>query len=92
MIVTLPEYRRRGVATSLVQWGIDAADEMGLEIYLESSVAGLPMYEKFGWRQLKSVDFDMAQLGYEGVDTHIAMVKDARGPRLDDDGSSQREE
>lgn len=63
----------------LVQWGLDRADEKGVEIYLEASVPGRPMYEKFGLRVLKVMDFDMAQLGYEGVDTHICMWRPARG-------------
>lgn len=78
MIVTAPEYRRRGAASLLLQWGIDKAEEAGVEIYLESSVAGRPLYEKFGFRVLKAIDFDMAQLGFEGIDTHICMLKPVR--------------
>lgn len=79
MIVTAPEYRRRGAAGLLVRWGLDKADEDGVEIYLEASVAGRPMYEKFGLRVLKTIDFDMTQLGYAGVDTHICMWRPIRG-------------
>lgn len=39
MIVTPPDYRRRGAASLVVRWGIDRADERGVEIYLESSMA-----------------------------------------------------
>lgn len=79
MIVTAPDHRRRGAASYLVQWGLDAADEAGVEIWLESSVAGKPMYEKFGLRPLKTIDFDLSQLGYEGVDTHICMMRGVKG-------------
>ncbi|ROW07983.1 hypothetical protein VMCG_03596 [Cytospora schulzeri] len=82
MIVTAPEYRRRGAASLLVQWGIDKADEDGVEIYLEASEAGRPMYEKFGLHTLKVMDFDMAQLGYEGIDTHICMWKPVKGQKV----------
>lgn len=78
MIVTSPDYRRRGAASLLLQWGIDSADERGVEIYLESSMAGRPLYEKFGLRTLKVFDFDMAQLGYEGIDTHTCMLRSAK--------------
>lgn len=78
MIVTSPDYRRRGAASLLLQWGLDQADEQGVEIYLESSVAGRPLYEKFGLRTLKVFDFDMAQLGYEGIDTHTCMLRPAK--------------
>ncbi|KAL1882194.1 hypothetical protein Daus18300_000680 [Diaporthe australafricana] len=79
MIVTSPDYRRRGAASLLVRWGIHRADERGVEIYLESSMAGKPLYEKFGLRALKVFDFDMAQLGYEGIDTHTCMLRPANG-------------
>ncbi|KAK7713466.1 hypothetical protein SLS64_004716 [Diaporthe eres] len=59
----------------LLQWGIDKADQRGVEIYLESSLAGTPLYEKFGLRTLKVFNFDMAQLGYEGIDTHTCMLR-----------------
>ncbi|KAJ0108912.1 hypothetical protein J7T55_005455 [Diaporthe amygdali] len=79
MIVTSPDYRRRGAASLLMQWGIEKADERGVEIYLESSLAGRPLYEKFGLRTLKVFDFDMAQLGHVGIDTHTCMLRPKRG-------------
>ena len=75
MIVTSLGYRRRGAASLLLQWGIERADERAVGIYLESSVAGRPLYEKFGLRALKGLDFDMAQPGYEGIDTHVCMLR-----------------
>ncbi|KAI3399938.1 hypothetical protein diail_5094 [Diaporthe ilicicola] len=82
MIVTSPEYRRRGAAALLVQWGIDRADERGVEIYIESSTAGKPLYEKFGLRTLKVFEFNMAQLGYKGIDKHTCMLRPASGQNL----------
>lgn len=79
MIVTSPEHRRRGAASLLMKWGIDKADEAGVEMYIESSVAGKPLYEKFGLRELKVMKFDMTQLGYEGTDIHSCMWRPVRG-------------
>lgn len=79
MIVTSPDYRRRGAASLLLRWGIEKADERGVEIYLESSVAGRPLYEKFGLRPLKVFEFNMAQLGFEGIDKHTCMLRPAQG-------------
>ncbi|KUI70504.1 hypothetical protein VM1G_06025 [Cytospora mali] len=75
MIVTATEYRRRGAAGMLLRWGIERADEAGVEIYLEASEAGRPFYRKSGFRELKVMEFDMSQLGYEGVDTHTCMLR-----------------
>ena len=80
MIVTSPDYRRRGAASLLLQWGIDRADELGVEIYIESSLAGKPLYEKFGLHTLKVFNFDMAELGYKGIDTHICMLRPKKEP------------
>ncbi|KAL1631972.1 hypothetical protein SLS56_004177 [Neofusicoccum ribis] len=78
MIVTDPNYRRRGAANMLLQWGAARADEAGVDIYIESSIAGRPLYESFGCRTLRVVEFDMAQLGYQGVDVHTIMLRPAQ--------------
>ena len=41
-----PAHQRQGVAGALVKWGIDKADQLGLEIGVEASEAGQPVYEK----------------------------------------------
>lgn len=51
-----PEHRRRGVATALLQAGIDAAKGQGAEIlYLEvrrSNTGAQTLYDAFGFRQV----------------------------------------
>ena len=44
-----PEYRRRGVGRLLMAWGINKADEMGLESYIDATEAGMPLYETCGY-------------------------------------------
>ena len=44
-----PAYHRRGVGSSLVQWGVKKADDLGVEAVVESSVFGRGLYEKFGY-------------------------------------------
>lgn len=46
---TASEHRRKGVASKYLQWGVDKADELGLESYLEASTLGAPAYRKFGF-------------------------------------------
>ncbi|KMK56602.1 GNAT family acetyltransferase [Aspergillus fumigatus Z5] len=50
MLGTRPEYAGHGLASKLLQWGLERADEVGLETYLSASPAGRPLYEKFGFR------------------------------------------
>ncbi|EAS30278.3 GNAT family acetyltransferase [Coccidioides immitis RS] len=58
---TLPAYRRHGVATMLVDWGIQKADSMGLECWLDASDSGRPVYEKKGFIYImdQALDPDM---------------------------------
>lgn len=52
-----PDYRRLGVGRLLVAWGIDKADIMGLESYIDATEAGIPLYEKCGYVKASRVDF-----------------------------------
>ena len=47
--VTIPEFRRRGAASLSLQWGIDKADEMKAKAFIEASMEGAQLYEKFGF-------------------------------------------
>ncbi|OCL15025.1 acyl-CoA N-acyltransferase [Glonium stellatum] len=74
-LTTLPEHQRRGAASMLVQWGVDKADEMGVETYLDSSIIARPLYERFGFEVVKEVIFDRTQWGGEGLDYHFCMLR-----------------
>ncbi|KAI0163015.1 acyl-CoA N-acyltransferase [Pestalotiopsis sp. NC0098] len=51
-MATHPKYQRKGIGRLLLQWGIDVAEQLGLPMYLESSDAGLPLFEKAGFETL----------------------------------------
>ncbi|PYH82554.1 hypothetical protein BO82DRAFT_391645 [Aspergillus uvarum CBS 121591] len=46
MLVTHPQHRRRGAATMLVRWGCELADRTGMPVYIDSTRAGVPVYER----------------------------------------------
>ncbi|KAI0845508.1 hypothetical protein F5Y00DRAFT_272828 [Daldinia vernicosa] len=47
-----PAFQRRGVASKLVQWGVDeAARRGGLEAVVEASTMGKPLYSRLGFEQ-----------------------------------------
>lgn len=50
VLATHPNFRRRGAATMLLRWGCDQADRDGLPVYIDASEAGVPVYEKYGFR------------------------------------------
>lgn len=49
ILFTHPEHRGKGVASLVMKWGLEHADELGLETYIEATDVGKPVYEKFGF-------------------------------------------
>lgn len=46
---TQPADRRRGAGAKMLKWGLDKADELGCESFVEASEIGQPFYESFGY-------------------------------------------
>ncbi|RAK95581.1 GNAT family N-acetyltransferase [Aspergillus ibericus CBS 121593] len=46
---TKPAYRRRGVASEMIRWGVDRADAEGVEAFVISAPMARPVYAKHGF-------------------------------------------
>jgi GNAT superfamily N-acetyltransferase len=57
LLGTDPEHQRRGAGALIVQYGCDIADRDGIPSYIDSSVQGKPLYEKFGFKDLSDPQF-----------------------------------
>jgi len=64
-----PDYQRRGIASMLLKWGLDAADRDGLPLYLEASQPGKPLYLRHGFFEVASATF------FDGTYTITAMQR-----------------
>ncbi|KAJ8130094.1 hypothetical protein O1611_g3534 [Lasiodiplodia mahajangana] len=53
IIYTSPTYRRRGVGQQFMSWGMKKADEMGVEMFLDSTPMGRALYERNGFVTVK---------------------------------------
>lgn len=53
-----PEYQRKGIARELLKWGIEEADRLGLDLYLEATEEGRPVYERAGLVAVKEGRFE----------------------------------
>lgn len=42
-------YQRMGIGGMFVRWGVERADEEGLECYVDASEFGAPLYKRFGF-------------------------------------------
>ncbi|KAF1983835.1 acyl-CoA N-acyltransferase [Aulographum hederae CBS 113979] len=73
-----PQYQRKGVGSALLEHGLQQVDEFGLESYLEASMQGKPLYERFGFRVVNEREFDMTVFGKEGTDRNATMLRPAK--------------
>ncbi|KAF2747096.1 hypothetical protein M011DRAFT_381004, partial [Sporormia fimetaria CBS 119925] len=62
-LVTHPDHHRRGAGSKLVKWGVEEADRLGVEGYVEASEMGAPLYERYGFREVKRVEMDLRRTG-----------------------------
>lgn len=48
ILFTHPDHRRKGAGDLAMEWGLKKADELGLEMWLDASPLGLPLYKRHG--------------------------------------------
>ncbi|KAK3115525.1 hypothetical protein LTR53_005020 [Teratosphaeriaceae sp. CCFEE 6253] len=53
------EWRRKGVASMIVQWGVQKCEQLGAVAYLEASEAGRFVYEKCGFEVVDTVQTEL---------------------------------
>ncbi len=54
-VVTLPEYRKRGIAGKLVEMALEKARQLGAEfVELQATADGAPLYRKIGFKDKES--------------------------------------
>lgn len=49
LLAVHPSFQGRGLASKLLRWGLECADEEGVEVFLTSSPDGRRLYEKYGF-------------------------------------------
>lgn len=60
MMFTLPGQRGKGFGSMLMEWGINVADQMGIEVVVEATKMGMHLYKKFGLRTVEKICIDTA--------------------------------
>lgn len=80
MLVCEPKYQRRGAGRLLLGWGIELADKLVLEAYLEASPEGHHLYESAGFEDVGTLDMDMSKYGGHGIHQHFVMIRTPSSP------------
>lgn len=62
----------------LLRWGTELADKEDVMMYLEGSIMGKPLYERFGFKSVNEIQFDLTKYGGEGVDSNTTMIREAK--------------
>jgi GNAT superfamily N-acetyltransferase len=68
-LTTHADYQRRGIGARLIKWGLDQAEAERVPVSVESSFAGVSLYEKMGFRK-----FDEMRYGEKEIETMPVMV------------------
>jgi len=58
IIFTAPDYRRQGAGDLILDWGIQKAKEMGVEMWLDATIFGIPLYKKHGFVVVNEASLD----------------------------------
>lgn len=56
IVATDPAYQGRGAGSQLMRWGLEQADNQGVEAYLEASPEAVPLYKNLGFREADKTD------------------------------------
>lgn len=78
LISTSTKYFKRGAAKALIVPMLKIADTEGVKTYLEATPAGKPIYEKLGFREVDSLEFNLDELTKDrhGVYKLCIMIRD----------------
>ncbi|THX23237.1 hypothetical protein D6D12_08540 [Aureobasidium pullulans] len=78
IMVVKPGYQGLGVESFAMKWGVDLADRLGLPIYVEATLPGRRLYERWGFEVQETMPFDARVFGAPSKAEHYCMVRPAR--------------
>ncbi|KAL4773532.1 acyl-CoA N-acyltransferase [Aspergillus nidulans var. acristatus] len=82
-ILVHPEYQRKGIAKRLLAWGIEEAKRLGVDLWLEATEEGRPVYERAGFQHLREVKVVCEGVGESPVTFMILPPKSVQKVRED---------
>jgi len=82
-LAVLPEYQRKGVGSKLMAWGLQRADDLGFNVFVEASPMGRGLYEKSGFVFQGDITIDVPErfVGRE-VLRYASLIRPAKASQL----------
>ena len=77
-LAVLPSSQRLGIGSLLLKHGLLKADELGLPVYLDASVSGRPLYERYGFKVVRDVPMNFLDYGGRSDGRHTSMLRPAQ--------------
>ncbi|CAH0024433.1 unnamed protein product [Clonostachys rhizophaga] len=70
-LVCHEDYQGKGAGGLLLRYGLNRADEMAADVYLEASPPGVPIYKRFGFKEIDRV------VVLDGQFTELLMLRES---------------
>ncbi|KAM0323349.1 hypothetical protein ACHAQA_008942 [Verticillium albo-atrum] len=65
VLVVHPDHQGKGVGKKLLSWGLQEAARLNLPVWLESSPAGKPLYDKSGFKVVDKIEVPFDRFGLD---------------------------
>ncbi|KAI1459322.1 acyl-CoA N-acyltransferase [Annulohypoxylon moriforme] len=78
IICTEPSYHGRGIGAALIQSVLAVADAERVPAYLEAMPLAVPLYQRQGFTQVDTLEFNASKIEKEGKPTLAIMVREPR--------------
>lgn len=81
ILVTMPEYQGKGIGSSLLRWGLEVADEKGVECWIDASPMGVELYKRLGFVEVDYIDVELGAYGGAPgkVDRTVCLIRKPGG-------------
>ncbi|KAJ0371696.1 hypothetical protein COL26b_009470 [Colletotrichum chrysophilum] len=57
--VVHPDFQGKGIGSRLIRWGTEKVDQEGTYCWVQSSMGGVPAYEKYGFREVGRLEANL---------------------------------
>ena len=83
LLAVLPEYQSQGCGRMLIKSGLEIVDAAGAKAELEATPQGKPIYERYGFKEVDAIVFELEEYGSKETQITTCMIRDLKTPGTD---------